>query len=524
MDNPLQAQSTGASTRRTPRRAMGKVYLVGAGPGDPGLLTLKGKTALERADSVIFDCLANEALLRYARPGCERILVGKRGGRAKFAQEAINRMLIRKARAGRTVVRLKGGDPFVFGRGGEEALALARVGIPFEVVPGVSSGLAAPAYAGIPVTHREMASSVAFITGHEDPGKSRHFLEAAQFPPGVGTLVLFMGVRNLPQITQRLIEQGHSPSTPAAVIRWGTRAAQTVIEGTVANIAQRARHVEPPAVTVIGEVARLSRHLRWHEKLPLSGRRIVVTRAHEQTASLAEPLEALGAEVVEIPCVEIRPPNSWAPLDRAIRRLKTFDYLILTSANGVSSFLERLRVNGRDARDLKGLKIGAIGPATAEALARASIKVDFVPRTYQAEGLIEALAEEEVRGKSFLIPRAKMARDLLPRVLRERGARVEVVEAYQTARPHFPARDLARWLDPPPDAITFTSSSTAVNFFEQLTPRLRATLLRKAAVVSIGPVTSATLRRMGFRVTLEAKESTVPALVHALRAYFSRLR
>ncbi len=485
-------------------------------------MTLKGKAALERADSVIFDYLANEAILRFAPPGCERILVGKRGGHATLPQDEINRMLILKARAGRAVVRLKGGDPFIFARGGEEALALARAGIPFEVVPGVSSGYAAAAYAGIPVTHREIASSVAFITGHEDPHKPQPSLEGAKFSAGAGTLVLFMGVKNLPRITQSLIRRGHPPGTPAAVIRWGTRAAQQVIEGTLGEIARKARHVEPPAITIIGEVVRLRSQLRWFERLELFGRRIVVTRAREQAANLIEPLEALGAEIVEIPCLEIRPPKSWEPLDRAIQRLETFDYLLLTSANGARLFLERLAVNGRDGRDLKGLTIGAIGPATAAELAKASIRADFVPDEYQAEGLIKCLAGRDLRGQAFLIPRAKIARDLLPRTLRQRGARVEVVEAYQTVGPRFAARDLARWLDPPPDAVTFASSSAVMNFFKLLTPRLKQKLLRKTQLVSIGPVTSATIRQLGYQVNVEAEQSTLPALVRALRAYFSR--
>jgi uroporphyrinogen III methyltransferase/synthase len=513
------------SGQRNPaRRAAGKVYLVGSGPGDPGLLTLKGKAAIERADLVVFDFLANEALLRFAPPGCERILVGKRAGRATLPQDEINRMLIRKARAGRTVVRLKGGDPFIFGRGGEEALALAQAGIPFEVVPGVSSGYAAAAYAGIPVTHRDIASSVAFITGHEDPQKPQPSLEWAKFSASAGTLVLFMGVRNLPRITEDLLRHGHDSCTPAAVIRWGTRAAQQVIEGTLADIARKAQSIEPPAVTLIGDVVRLRSRLAWFERLPLFGRRIVVTRARDQAGSLTGPLEELGAEVIEIPCIELRPPRSWEPLDGAIQRLEKFDYLVVTSMNGVRCFLERLAVNGRDARDLKGLEIGAIGPATEAEFAKAGIKVDFVPDEYRAEGLIKSLAGRDLRGKAFLIPRARIARDVLPRALRERGARVEVVEAYQTAMPNLGARELARWLDPSPDAITFTSSSTVVNFFKLLTPRLKQKLLRRTHLVSIGPVTSNTIRRLGFKVRIEAEESTMPGLVRALCAYFSRAK
>jgi uroporphyrinogen III methyltransferase/synthase len=487
-------------------------------------MTLKGKAALEQADSVIFDFLANEAILRFAPADCERILVGKRAGRATIEQREINRMLIRKAQAGRTVVRLKGGDPFVFGRGGEEAMALARAGVAFEVIPGVSSGYAVPAYAGIPVTHREIASSVMFITGHEDPRKLHRSNDWARFPTGAGTLVLFMGVKNLPLIAQTLLRHGHPERTPAAVIRWGTRASQEVVEGTLADIADRARDVEPPAVTVIGDVVRLRHELQWFERMPLFGRRIVITRAREQSEALTERLEALGAEVIEIPCIEIRPPGSWKPLDHAIERLHTFDYLIFTSANGVRYFFERLKAQGGDARDLKGLKIGAIGPATAAELACVGLRADFIPAAYRAEGLMDSLRGYEVTGKAFLIPRARVARDFLPRALRKQNARVEVVEAYQTVRPRLPIRYLARWLDPVPDAITFTSSSTAVNFFQLLTPPVKQKLLPRTHLASIGPVTSRTIRQLGFKVEIEAKESTIPALVEALCAYFARQR
>lgn len=506
------------------RRGPGKVFLVGAGPGDVGLLTLKGKAALERADCVIFDLLVNEAVLRFARPDCERILVGKRAGRASIPQDEINRMLIRKARSGCIVVRLKGGDPFIFGRGGEEVIALARAGIAFEVVPGVSSGYAAPAYAGIPVTHRAIASSVTFITGHEDPRKHDRPVEWGRVSADTGTLVLFMGVKNLLRITQELIQHGYPPKLPATVIHWGTRAAQQVIEGTLADIAVKACNIESPAVTVIGNVARLRRELRWFERLPLSGRRIVVTRSRDQAEALTERLEALGAEVVEIPCIETHPPKSWKLLDGAIGRLETFDYLIFTSANGVRYFFERLASQGKDARDLKGLKIGVIGPATAAELWQQGLRADFMPATYQAEGLIESLRDQDIAGKSFLIPRARVARDLLPRALREKGARVEVVEAYQTVKPRLPARDLVRWLEPVPDAVTFTSSSTVVNFFRSLTPQMKHNLRCRTHLISIGPVTSRTLRQMGFKVSVEAKESTIPALVEALRAHFARRR
>lgn len=502
----------------------GKVYLVGAGPGDPGLLTLKGKRALERADTVIYDFLANEALLRFARPECEKICAGKHPGEPTISQEEIHRLLVSKASAGMTVVRLKGGDPFIFGRGGEEAQALVRASIPFEVVPGVSSGYAAPAYAGIPVTHRDVASSVAFLTGHEDPAKASAGLDGLKLAADAGTLVLFMGVRNLPEIAAALVAQGRKPSTPVAVIRWGSRAEQQVVTGTLSDIAGKAQAIEPPAVTVVGDVVHLREELNWFERLPLFGKRIVTTRARRQSATLRESLEELGAETVDISAIEIHDPESWEPLDQAIRRLEDFDYLLLTSANGVRNFLRRLAACGRDVRDLKGLQVGAIGPATAAEFAQVGIRVDFLPREYRAEGLLESLATLDLRGKSFLIPRAKVARDLLPTALRERGARVEVVESYQTVAAQFSPGELARLLAPRPDVVTFTSSSTATNFLRLVEESDLRDVLGGTAVASIGPITSETLRQHGLRVSIEPAESTIPGLVQAIQDYFARSR
>jgi uroporphyrinogen III methyltransferase/synthase len=501
---------------------VGKVYLVGAGPGDPGLFTLKGKAILERADCLIYDFLANEELLRFARAECEKIYVGKRGGAHTMSQAEINALLVRKAREGRVVARLKGGDPFVFGRGGEEAEELVKAGIPFEVVPGISSGYAAPAYAGIPVTHRDFTSGVAFITGHEDPTKAETALDWSKIATGLGTLVFFMGVKNLPEIAGKLLEHGRDPRTPVAVIRWGTRAEQQVVTGTLADIVAKAAGVSPPVITVVGEVVSLREHLNWFERLPLFGKRIVVTRTREQASILREALAELGAQVVEIPSIEIRAPASWAPLDQAIQRLEEFHYLLVTSVNGVRSFLARLKASGRDVRDLKGLFVGAIGPATAAEFARTGIRVDFVPKDYCAEGLLAALSGHDLQGKSFLIPRAKVARDLVPRALKERGARVEAVHAYETVTPEFPPGELERLLTPPPDMITFTSSSTASNFAGLLRDRELDKALAGIAVASIGPITSDTVRKLGLSVSVEARASTIPGLVQAIQEYFAR--
>jgi uroporphyrinogen III methyltransferase/synthase len=517
----LQWESLAVADRRRESLVFmpGKVYLIGAGPGDPALLTLKGKAVLERADCIVYDYLANAALLRFTRPEAERICVGKHGTGHRLSQDEINTLMVRKAREGLLVARLKGGDPYVFGRGGEETQELVKAGIPFEVVPGVSAGYAVPAYAGIPVTHRDLASSVSFVTAHEDPAKEVT-LDWSQIARTKGTLVLFMGVTRLRETLQELIQRGRDAATPAAVIRWGTLPNQQVASGTLGDLAARAEGFRPPAVIVVGDVVTLRDQLNWFERLPLFGKRIAVTRARDQAGILREALEALGAEVIEIPTIEIRDPASWEPLDDAIRRLEQFQYLLVTSANGVRRFLARLQACGRDVRDLKGLTIGAIGPATAAEFAKTGVRVDFVPKEYRAEGLLASLAQHELRGKAFLIPRAKVARDLVPRVLEEHGARVEVVEAYETVTPEFPAGEVERLLTPPPDVITFTSSSTAANFARLLADRTLSEVLRGAAIASIGPVTSDTVRKLGLEITVEAKESTIPGLVKAIQDYF----
>ena len=502
--------------------ASGKVYLVGAGPGDPGLLTLKGKEILERADCVVYDFLVNKDLLRLARADADKVCVGRRGEPDRMRQSAINELLVARAREGKAVCRLKGGDPYVFGRGGEETQALASAGIDFEVVPGVSAGHAAAAYAGIPVTHRDITSTVTFIAGHEDPGKESSRLDWQQLATCPGTLVFFMAARNLPRITQALIDHGRPPATPAAVIQWGSLPRQKVIEGTLADIGAKTSRAMTPAITVIGDVVNLRKHLNFFERLPLFGKRIAITRARDQAVVLREALAALGADVIEIPTIEIRPPDSWEPLDAAIGRLEEFNYLLVTSANGVRYFLERLTASDRDIRALKGLTIGAIGPATAAEFARTGVKVDLLPTEYVAEGLLAALEGHDLRGKAFLIPRARVARDLVPRELEKRGARVKVVEAYQTVLPEISPEESAQVLTPPLDAITFTSSSTATNFAKLVGANRLAETLRCVTIASIGPITSQTLRELGLTVTLEARESTMAGLVEAVRDHFSK--
>lgn len=497
----------------------GKVYLVGAGPGDPGLLTLRAKTLLERADCVVYDFLVNEAILDHAPPECERIFAGKRSGRHALSQDRINHLLAERALAGKRVVRLKGGDPFIYGRGGEEAAALRAMGVDFEIVPGVSAGHAAPAYAGIPLTQRGISSSVHFLTGHEEAGE----VAPLPSPDQPGTLVFFMGKRKLGETAASLIRQGFDPNTPAAVIRWGTTPNQEVVTAPLREIAERAAALYPPALAIVGEVVNLRDQLNWFEALPLFGKRIVVTRPRGQAGAFTAMLAERGALPVEIPTIELRDPPSWAPLDEAIRHADQYDFLVATSANGVRKFGERLAACGLDARVLKGIEIGAIGPATAAEFSKLGIRVDFVPGEYRAEGLVEALAGRDLAGKRFLIPRARVARDLVPRELEARGARVDVVEAYYAAMPEYRPDHLEALLTPVPHAITFTSSSTAENFSRlPVQPALRRKL-ESAATASIGPVTSATLRRLSMRVDIEAAESTGPGLVAALESYFRAL-
>ena len=503
----------------------GKVYLVGAGPGDPKLLTLRGKECLEQADVVLYDYLANPALLEYLKPGADRVYVGRRG-RGRYGEQAeINRLMIERAKAGDTVVRLKGGDPFVFGRGGEEAEAIADAGIPFEVIPGVTAAVAVPAYAGIPVTHRTLASSVAIVTGHEDPTKPSPILEWDQLASTRGTVVFLMGLKNLPAIVAHLISCGRPVTTPIALIRWGTRAEQHTIVGTLADIVTKAERaaLEPPTVIVVGEVVNLREKLNWFEHRPLFGTTVLVTRPREQASEFADLLAAYGATVLPFPTIAIVPPDDWTSLDRAIQELGRFDWIIFTSVNGVRYFMERLDAAGRDARALAAARLCAIGPRTAEALATAHLKVDRVPAHYQAEGLLEVFGQEDLIGTRILIPRAEVARDLLPDELRARGADVVVAIAYRTVRPEADIAALTEALrQGRVEVVAFTSSSTVKNYLASFASLEEArTLTQKAVIACIGPITAQTAEDAGLKVTILAKANTVPALADAIAEYFA---
>ncbi len=482
-----------------------KVYLVGAGPGDPGLLTIKGKKILERADSILYDHLANDRLLDLAPPAAERVYVGKKRSTHEFTQEEISTMLIERARMGWTVVRLKGGDPFIFGRGGEEIEALAAAGIPFEIVPGVTTPLGVAAYTGVPLTHREHTSAVTFVTGHSVEAIDWSKIGAAE------TIVLFMGLTNFPAIAKELIARGRSPRTPAMAVRWATRPDQQTIAGTLEDLPARLASMKPPATIVVGEVVALRGRFNWFERLPLFGTRIIVTRDRRQAAELADPLEALGAEILPVPVIEIREPADPRPLDGAIAHLDSYDWLIFTSVNGVKYFIDRLDRSAADLRALKA-KICAIGPATAAAVQSLHLKIDKIPEEYVAESLVEAFASEDLNGRRVLLPRAAVARDLVPLELRRRGARVDVVEAYRTALPENTADRAREALSRNPDWITFTSSSTVTNFIEAA----GRDSLAGIKIASIGPVTSQTIRLHGFEVHAEAKPHTTAGLIQAL--------
>ncbi|HLH43564.1 MAG TPA: uroporphyrinogen-III C-methyltransferase [Bryobacteraceae bacterium] len=484
-----------------------KVYLVGAGPGDPGLITLKGRKVLERADCVLYDNLASEKLLCLAPARAERIYVGKKRAKHEMSQQEISALMVDRARKGRIVVRLKGGDPFIFGRGGEEAEALAASGIPFEIVPGVTAALGLAAYTGVPLTHREHTSAVTFVTGHRVEAIDWARVGATE------TIVLFMGLVNFPAIARELIAHGRAAETPAMAVRWATRPDQQTLVGTLATlpdlIAQK--ELKPPATIVVGEVVALRDRFNWFEHLPLFGKRIVVTRDRRQAAELSGPLEELGAEVILLPAIEIRPAEDLEPLDAAIARLRTYDWIVFTSVNGVKHFLERLDASRRDLRAISA-KLCAIGPATRAAIEALHLKVDLTPEQYVAESLVAAFTEERLAGRRILIPRAAVARDLIPVELTRRGAHVDVVEAYRTVAPADLAEHAAEVLAREPDWISFTSSSTVKNIEKAAEPGA----LQGIKIASIGPITSQTIRECGLDVDAEADPHTVQGLVDAI--------
>ncbi len=511
----------------------GFVSLVGAGPGDPGLITVKGMQRLQQADVVVYDYLANPDLLNYCPNGAERIYVGKQANRHTLTQDEINALLIEHGRTKR-VVRLKGGDPYIFGRGGEEADILQQAGIAWEVVPGISSGVAAPAYAGIPVTHRELASSVAFITGHEDPAKPQTAINWSSLATAVDTLVFYMGVGNLPEIAEKLVSNGRSADTPVAVIRWGTKPEQEVVTASLGTIAEAVVRVglKPPAITVVGEVVRLREKLgdlmqrALDQPPPLTGQRIVVTRAREQASALSAQLLAAGAEPIEYPVIGFAPPDDWEPLDRALVALGGYDWVIFTSVNGVRFVLERMRDLGIDTAELTCPSVGAIGPATAAELEQAGIRPTFVPSEFVAEAVIAQIGD--VAGQRLLLPRADIAREALVEGLEAKGATVDNVVAYRTVLGDAETDVVQQLRERRIDAVTFTSSSTVRNFFSRLEQsglpnREARALLEDVTIAAIGPITARTARDYGLTVAIEADRYTIDGLVGALIEAQSRI-
>lgn len=498
-----------------PDDSRGVVYLVGGGPGDPGLITVRGLRLIERADVIFYDALAPTELLAHAPARARIVYVGKKRAVHAYTQQQINEMMIAEARAGKRVVRLKGGDPYVFGRGGEEAEAMHDAGVPCIAVPGVTSPLGVSAYAGIPLTHRGYTSAVTFLTGHDVPRVDWTRLGHTE------TLVIFMGLTVFGEIARRLVAAGRPADTPAAAVRWGTRGRQETVTGTIATLQERIANskLRPPALIIVGDVVRMREKLAWFERLPLFGRTVVVTRARGQAAEMCEQLRQLGADAIELPAIEIRPPGDWGPLDQAIARLEDYDWLLFTSANGVKYFLERLDEGGRDLRSIRG-RICAIGPATAAGLAAVHLKADVVPEKFVAEGLLEALGGHDLAGRKILLARAAEARDVIPLELGRRGAAIDVVPAYQTVAPDSCA-ELARQIfgaAAKPGWITFTSSSTVRNF-ASVCPADR---LAGTKVASIGPIASQTARELGFTVDVEASDYTVDGLIAAILSFERR--
>lgn len=501
----------------------GIVYLVGAGPGDIGLFTIKGLQCLQKAGVVIYDFHLNAQILNYISHKAELIYAGKRGGHHTMTQDEINRAIVEKAKEGKIVCRLKGGDPFVFGRGGEEAQELVREGIAFEVVPGVSSSVAAPAYAGIPLTHRLYSSSFAVIPGYEDTTKGESTINWAKLATGVGTLVFLMAVKNIDEMTKKLIEHGRSPDTPVAVVRWGTRADQKTIVSTLGNIAAvvKEKDIQPPAVTVIGDVVALRSELNWYEKKPMFGQRILVTREH---AGGFEVLEEQGAEVLQFSTIEIVPPESWTDLDKTIDQIDTYAWLIFTSQNGVRFFFDRLFEKGVDIRRLGGIRICAIGAKTEAAVNKFGLRVDLVPKEFNAEGLIKAFLNggEGLSGMRFLLPRAEKGRDIFPDMVRQLGGVIDVPIAYRTIKPDYHGKRLKRFLKEGRITVaTFTSAATFTNFREIMGEDADE-LLQNVAIAVIGPVTAKAIEEAGLTVSIMPQKATVEAMVEEIQNWVLR--
>ncbi|SMC35713.1 uroporphyrinogen III methyltransferase / synthase [Desulfocicer vacuolatum DSM 3385] len=502
----------------------GIIYLIGAGPGDPGLITVKAVECIKAADVVVYDYLASPTLLSYAKPGAEIIYVGKKGGDHTLTQDKISELLAQKGEQGHVVARLKGGDPFIFGRGGEEAEVLIERNISFEVVPGVTSAVAAPAYAGIPLTHRDYTSSVSLITGHEDPLKETSSIHWDCLAKSGSTLVFFMGVKNLPNIVNQLLENGKSSQTPVALVRWGTTTRQQTVSGTLSNIVEKVKEakLKSPAIIVVGEVVSLRENMKWFENRPLFGKKIVVTRARAQASGLVDKLRHLGAHCIEIPTIKVVPPRDNTPLEDAVSSLEKYEWIIFTSVNGVKHFFNTLFAKGLDVRVLGRHKFACIGPVTRDELGKFGIVSDVLPKTYRAESVVEAFKDAEINGKKILLPRAMEARTILPEELRNMGAHVHEVTAYETQQVSTAKEELMALLrNGEIDMVTFTSSSTVKNFMALIPEQERTSLLSDVLHACIGPITEDTAVSLGLAPEIVADSYTIDGLVDVIVAYYT---
>ncbi|HUC91278.1 MAG TPA: uroporphyrinogen-III C-methyltransferase [Paenibacillus sp.] len=505
----------------------GKVYLVGAGPGDPKLITVRGLECIGRSDAIVYDRLASPRLLKHAKPGAERIYVGKLPDRHTMNQEEINRLLVDLALQGKTVTRLKGGDPTIFGRVGEEAELLQEHGVEFEIVPGISSAIAVPAYAGIPVTHRDLASSLSIITGHESPEKLDLSIHWDKVTNATGTLVFLMGVAKIGYISEQLIKHGKPPETPVALVRWGTRVEQRTLTGTLADIERKVKEADfkPPAVIVVGDVVRQREKLMWYEKKPLFGTRVLVTRARAQASELAGRIDDLGGEPVEFPVIETREPagdEAQRRIGLALESAEDYEWLMFTSINGVDYFFRWLARLGVDIRRFHKARICAVGPATAEALASRGLRVDVLPAAYRAEGMLDAVKDAVRPGSRALLPRGDLARAALPAELRRYGVEPVEIDVYETVMADSDDSDVLELLEKGAvHVVTFTSSSTVVNLLERLRKlgvKQPAALLEGADIACIGPVTAQTAREAGLNVTVMPADATIDGLIAAIAA------
>lgn len=500
----------------------GTVYLIGAGPGDEGLLTLRGAEYLQSADVVVYDYLCNVAFLKMAREDAELIYAGKQASSHTLSQDEINQLLVGKAQEGKNVARLKGGDPFVFGRGGEEALVLKESGVDFEIVPGITAGIAVSAYAGIPFTHRGVATTAGFVTGHEMGGKEKSDIDWENIG-GLDTLVFYMGVKNLPVIVEKLKSVGRSGDTPAALVRWGTRSNQETVTGTLNTIVEEVENVQlkPPALIIVGEVVKLRSQLQWFDKKPLFGKKIVVTRSRTQASVLSEKLKRAGAEVFEFPTIEIHAIEDQSPIDKEITELEKYEWMIFTSVNSVHIFMDRLFKSGKDVRSLNSLKLAVIGNDTARKLREYGLNADLMPERFTSFGVIEEFQNRlySIKGKQILIPGSLIARDVIPLGLEDMGAEVNTVAIYENRLPDYRVEKIDEIFHSMPDLFTFTSSSTVNNLVEILESAGRREYVKQIKGASIGPITTETAVEKGITLAFEAKEHTINCLVDEILNY-----